>query len=91
MGKAVRVNRLRLKARPSLPTGPPRRILDGMASLPEPIAYITFEDGLRQPVYEEFLSGKWVQYVLDDDGEPIFGIWYKPRVECDVPLIVEGK
>jgi hypothetical protein len=30
------------------------------------------------------------QYVLDDDGEPVYGVWFIPRDEADVPMVVEG-
>jgi hypothetical protein len=53
--------------------------------MPEPVAYIEFTDGLRRPVFEE-PDGR--QYVLDDDGEPVYGVWFIPREECDLPVIV---
>jgi hypothetical protein len=53
----------------------------------EPVAYVEFIAGVRLPVFDD---GKR-QYVLDDDGEPIYGVWYIPRDECDVPIIVEEK
>jgi hypothetical protein len=40
--------------------------------LPTPVAFIEFTDGVRRPVIEE-PSGR--QYVLDGDGEPVYGIW----------------
>jgi hypothetical protein len=51
-------------------------------ALPEPVAYTQFvgESSMR-PVYEEFICCKWRQHVLDDDGEPVFGIWYIPPEE----------
>ncbi len=51
----------------------------------EPIAYIECEDGTRRAVFEDF-GGR--QYLLDDEGEPVYGVWYIPRGECDRPIIV---
>jgi hypothetical protein len=51
----------------------------------EPIAYVEFADGVRRPVFDD---GKR-QYVLDDDGEPTYGVWFIPRDECDLPIIVD--
>jgi hypothetical protein len=31
------------------------------------------------------------QYLLDDDGEPIYGVCWIPRDKCDVPIIVDGR
>jgi len=57
------------------------------SAMPDPIvAYVEFTDGLR-PVFE----GSAGQYVFDDDGQKIRGVWYIPREECDVPVIVEEK
>jgi hypothetical protein len=53
----------------------------------EVVAYVEFADGQRRPVYQD-ATGR--QYVVDDDGEPIRGVWYIPRDECDVPIVVDG-
>jgi hypothetical protein len=29
------------------------------------------------------------QFVLDDNGNAIFGVWFIPREECDSPIIVD--
>jgi hypothetical protein len=29
------------------------------------------------------------QYVLDNDGEPVYGVWFIPRDEADVPFVVD--
>ena len=47
--------------------------------MPEPIAYVWFVDGVKRPIFAE-PDGK--QYVLDDDGEPIYGVWYIARTRC---------
>jgi hypothetical protein len=42
----------------------------------------------RRPVFEQLDS---FQYVLDDDGERLHGVWYIPP-DCgvDLPVIVPG-
>jgi hypothetical protein len=42
------------------------------------IAYVKFVDGARRAVYLE-ASGK--QYVVDDEGEKVHGVWYLPPEE----------
>ena len=37
------------------------------------------------PVYEDGRG----QFVIDQDGNEVRGVWYIPREECDVPIIVE--
>jgi hypothetical protein len=55
--------------------------------MPNPIvAFGDFVDGLRRSVYEE-PDGR--QYVVDNDGEKVFGVWFIPREECDQPIIVD--
>jgi hypothetical protein len=51
----------------------------------EPIAYVWFTDGVKRAVYEE--RGR--QFVLDEYGEPIYGVWYIPPEECVIPNIVD--
>jgi hypothetical protein len=52
----------------------------------EPVAYVEFIAGVRLPVYDDGRR----QYVLDDDGEPIYGVWYIPReYDCDQPINVD--
>jgi hypothetical protein len=29
------------------------------------------------------------QYVIADDGEPVYGVWFIPREESCVPVIVD--
>jgi hypothetical protein len=54
--------------------------------MPEPICFTEFTDGLQRPVFEDARG----QYVIDDDGEPVRSLWYIPREEADLPLIVEA-
>ena len=62
--------------------------------LPEPIAYTRLADGTLRPIYEEIVHGfKVRQYLLDDDGDPVFGIWFIPQdyADCDKPIIVDRR
>jgi hypothetical protein len=56
-----------------------------MPDLPEPICRTLFTDGAWRAVYE---SPGDRQYVIDDDGQGVYGVWYFPR-EADQPVIVE--
>ena len=51
------------------------------------IAWGAFCRDPRRPVYEDRNGG---QYVHDDDGEIVSGVWYIPRDLPDEPLIVES-
>jgi hypothetical protein len=51
----------------------------------EPICRTLFTDGVWRPVYE---SPGDRQYVIDDDGQRLYGVWYVPP-DADPPLIVE--
>ena len=46
----------------------------------------TFSDGTRRPVY---LDPDGRQYVLDNDGERVYGTWLPEEAGADVPLIVQ--
>jgi hypothetical protein len=48
-----------------------------------PLASIPFIDGVISPVY---VGDDGRQYVLDDEGRPIYGVW----VHSDEPLIVRA-
>ena len=48
---------------------------------------ITLVDGSRQPVYEDERG----QYVVNDDGPRVHGVWYIRPEECDVPNIVDPR
>ena len=50
----------------------------------EPAAHVQFAGGPMRPVFE--VDGR--QFVLGDDGVPIYGVWYIPPDEWPVPLIV---
>jgi len=49
------------------------------------VAYIWTSDGVKRPVYQQ-MDGR--QYWLDDDGEPVYGVWFIPPDEADVPVVV---
>ena len=52
----------------------------------QPIGHRDFVDGTRRPIYEDAQG----QYVLDDDGGRIYGVYLIPEDDgCDTPLIVE--
>jgi hypothetical protein len=55
---------------------------------PEPVAQIEFTVGELRPVFETS-SGQ--QYVLDDDGNRVYGIWFIPPEECDCPVVVDER
>jgi hypothetical protein len=50
----------------------------------QPVAYSQFVDGKVRPVFEDAHG----QYVIDDDGEHIYGVWYIPPEDCHVPIVV---
>jgi hypothetical protein len=50
----------------------------------DPIATVTFADGVDRPVYDDGQG----QYVLDAHGKPIYGVWFIPEGEADVPSVV---
>jgi hypothetical protein len=53
------------------------------------IARVRFVDGAERPVFDG-LDGR--QYVFDDDGEPVHGVWYiPPDGETALPVIVEAR
>lgn len=52
--------------------------------MPEPIATVEFSDGHKRPI---FMDGDR-QYVLDNDGNAVYGVWYMERDECDTPVVV---
>jgi hypothetical protein len=56
--------------------------------MPDPvIAQVDFVDGIRRPVFEQ-LDGR--QYVLSDEGERLFGVWFiPPDGGIDLPVIVD--
>jgi hypothetical protein len=48
------------------------------------IGHCQFADGAMRPIYDD---GKR-QYVFDDDGYRVYGVWLIPEDEPDLPLIV---
>lgn len=64
-----------------------------LKSTPDPIAHIDFVDCIQRRVYEE-PSGR--QYVVDDDCEPVYSVWYVPpevlaEMFGDKPVIVDDE
>jgi hypothetical protein len=53
--------------------------------MPEPVAFTFTVDGLRLPVFEDARG----QYIIDDQGEEIRGVWFIAREECDLPIVVD--
>ena len=47
--------------------------------LAQPLASVQFSDGACRFVYEDAHG----QYVMDDEGEPIYGVWFVPRAELE--------
>jgi len=53
------------------------------------IAYMNFTDGTRRPVFVQ-LDGR--QYVVDDNGVPVHGVWCIPKDGgIDLPVLVNPK
>ena len=53
----------------------------------EHIATIWFIDGVWRPVYEG-ADGR--QYVIDGDGQKVYGVWHYPRGELAPNVIVNA-
>jgi hypothetical protein len=53
------------------------------------IGCVRFTDGVSRPVFRD-PAGR--QYVLDERGLPVFGVWLDPRQneQADEPLVVQG-
>jgi hypothetical protein len=49
------------------------------------ICYSEFLGGIMRPVYEDAVG----QYVIDDDGEQVRGVWFIPPNEADEATIVQ--
>jgi hypothetical protein len=57
--------------------------------MPNPVVAVTdFADGVRRSVFEE-PDGR--QYVYDNDGERVYGVWFIPPEGCDRPIIVDDR
>ena len=79
------------------PRSPPRPAVpittaDGAflhAAMNDPIiAFVNFTDGTSRAVFEK-VDGH--QYVVNDEGDPVFGVWFIPKDEIDLPLIVDAE
>jgi hypothetical protein len=51
------------------------------------VCYTEFLGGIIRPVYEDAIG----QYVMDDEGLPVRGVWFIPRDEADVPAVVDAR
>jgi hypothetical protein len=51
----------------------------------EPIAHVSFAGGPVRPVFEDGDC----QYVIDDVGNRVYGVWFIPRDDADTPLVVD--
>jgi hypothetical protein len=51
------------------------------------IGYRFFVDRTRRPIFEQ-LDGR--QFVLDDAGDRVYGVWIIPKDEFDLPIIVDA-
>jgi hypothetical protein len=52
--------------------------------VPELIATAEFTDGGKRAVYEDNDR----QFVIEDRGQRVYGVWVIPREECDTPIVV---
>jgi hypothetical protein len=56
------------------------------ATTPDPLLGVrSCTDGSVRPVYLDEATGK--QYVLDDEGEPLYGVWLHPE-HADTPAAI---
>jgi hypothetical protein len=51
------------------------------------IADTVFADGVWRPVWQD---GKGRQYVLDCDGEPVYGVWLIQTADGQPCVVVDG-
>jgi hypothetical protein len=54
----------------------------------KPVAQVEFTEGEPRPVFEA-MDGR--QFIVDDDGNKIYGVWFIPREEFDTPFIVDER
>jgi hypothetical protein len=52
------------------------------------IGYMQFVDGSKRPIFEQ-VDGR--QYVFDDDGKRVYGVWIISVDRNDLPVIVQPK
>lgn len=50
------------------------------------VAYREFVDGSLRPIYDDGQR----QYVVNDDGDRVYGVYFIPREECDTPIVVSA-
>jgi hypothetical protein len=50
------------------------------------ISFRYIVNGPRRPIYEDAEG----QYVLNDDGERLYGLFFFSEECCDLPVIVDG-
>jgi hypothetical protein len=55
---------------------------------PPIIGTCLFGDGKARYVYEDAQAG---QFIIGDDGEPVFGVWLRLEEEVDEPLVREWR
>ncbi|HKB40021.1 MAG TPA: hypothetical protein VKD72_26530, partial [Gemmataceae bacterium] len=68
----------------------PGRVLtmeEGMNTPPRLVAHVEFTDGQRRPVWEDERG----QYVVDEDGTKVRGVWLILPDEADSPIVVAAK
>jgi hypothetical protein len=53
----------------------------------EIVAYTEFADGPMRPVYQA-PDG---QYVIDDAGQRVYGVWFIPQDDHDMPTILDER
>ncbi len=74
---AVRIRKKSKMWKPGGPGRPPKNF----------VATIEFADGKTRPVFE---APDRRQYVLNNRGRRIFGVWYYPR-EADTPIVIDNR
>jgi hypothetical protein len=52
------------------------------------VAEVHFDDGSIRTVWE---TADGLQYVEDDNGERVYGVWYIPPDETTAPIVVNAK
>jgi PBCV-specific basic adaptor domain len=54
----------------------------------EQVASTEFAGGAMRPVYQ---TPEGRQYVIDDNGQRVYGVWYWPREDHDTPAVVDDR
>lgn len=52
----------------------------------EPVAYTLFSDGVMRPVFGDARG----QFVVDDDGCKVRGVWFIPPEVCELSIVVDS-